>query len=134
MRRQSGIVWRPRGVGIESGIVGQARQSLFRKVPDPDIALLIAEIQGDLGAIWRQSRELIRSSRRVDRLFVSVPADPHERPLRAVSFARNTWRIDQGAVSGHGEVGGARCLRDNLINDGDRVAQYFQTIRIECTA
>ena len=79
-RRLSGV---QTGLPIAAGRIGQPRQRLAREIPDPDVVLLIANVERHPRAIGREARMLV-GARRCGRqgLLAAVP----RRPTRATAW------------------------------------------------
>ena len=61
--------------------IRQPRQRLAREIPDPEVVLLIANVERHPRAVRREARKDVGARRRGRQgLLAAVPRDPHERP------------------------------------------------------
>ncbi len=86
---------RPR---IRSRIERQPPQRRTLEVEDPDVVLLIANINRHALAVGREASEHIRSRRRRDRLFLPASIDPDQGARRAHAVCGATGDEHQGPV------------------------------------
>src|SRR4030095_15383092 len=74
-------ICRPHRRAIEGRVLGHPRRMPAHEIPDPDIELLVADVERQSGAIRRDPRVEVRPRRRDDRLLLALPIDPTARAL-----------------------------------------------------
>ena len=91
---------RPHRKTIEHGVECEPAHRPTHRVPDPDIVLLVSNVEGELCPVWRDARIYVRAIRSPGRLLHAASIDPDEAPLIQRIPLRS---VDNRAVVGYVE-------------------------------
>src|SRR6185436_516929 len=74
-------IWRPPDrVDVDAPVEGCARELCAGQIPQPDVYLLIGDVDRDARAIRREPRKGIVTRRCGKRRLVTLPIHPHQAP------------------------------------------------------
>ncbi len=108
----------------------QPRRRLTCKIPDPDVTLLVTNVECDARAVGGDPRDRVRARRRLDWLLVSFAIDPHELPGRCLR-ARAARHVHKRTILRHGEIRSPAWYNRHTFDNRDRIAQHLESCQIE---
>ena len=98
-------IGRPHRQPIGGRVERELGESLPSEVPNPDVVVLVADVEGYARAIRRHSWVCVGAGRRLDRFLMPLTVDPNQGPRPGHDGA---GQIDQRAVARDSEVGSAK--------------------------